>query len=209
MYEYLRGKLISRKLDYIVLDVNGVGFAIKMGSNLQSQLSDESQILVYCSLQVRDNSQELFGFATEEQKQLFETLLSVSGVGPKSAMKIISEVPTQDFALAILKSDSKKLNKEFKISPKLSERLVVELKDRINKLNISYKDDKNTKDSPDLTNSENILDSQIEDIFNALLVLGYSDSEIRKMIKNFYDKSLSLEENIQHILRNRNLSMLK
>lgn len=209
MYEYLRGKLISRKLDYIVLDVNGVGFAIKMGSNLQSQLSDESQILVYCSLQVRDNSQELFGFATEEQKQLFETLLSVSGVGPKSAMKIISDVPTQDFALAILKSDSKKLNKEFKISPKLSERLVVELKDRINKLNISYKDDKNTKDSPDLTNSENILDSQIEDIFNALLVLGYSDSEIRKMIKNFYDKSLSLEENIQHILRNRNLSMLK
>lgn len=211
VYEYLRGKLIAKKIDYVVLDVNGIGYAIKMGTSLQEQLEDKEFLLIYCSLQVRENSQELFGFVTEEQKQLFEILLTVSGIGPKNAMKIISEVRPQDLILAILKEDSKKLNKEYKITAKMAQRLVVELKDRVKKLNVNTTMDSeyNSENSETLSSPFKTENSIIDDIFTALLMLGYSDSEIKKMIKLSYDKTLTIEENIQKILKERSLNLLK
>lgn len=200
MYEFLRGELTEKRADCVVLDVNGVGYLLKMGRGMQEGLPEIGEVCrILCSHQSRENAQELYGFVTAAQKQLFELLLNVNGVGPKGAMKILSEVAPQDFAAAVLRGDSKGLQKKYKLGPKMAERVVLELKDRLKKSELGRQERSEARATGELA-TEAVLDTMQQDLFSALTVLGYARHEAMQMIAKSYRAELGLEENIRAAL---------
>ena len=129
MIAYLSGTLADKGPDTAIIDVHGVGYLVRIPSSTQSRLGDTGHtVKLLTILVIRENSQELYGFLTTGERGLFEKLISVSGVGPKLALSILSSMSPDGFAQAILTNDSKSLSKVPGVGKKTAERLIMELK---------------------------------------------------------------------------------
>lgn len=191
----VRGKLISKINGLAVVECSGVGYACR---TTQVTLSDigsvGDEVMLYTHLSVREDAAELFGFANMQELHCFEMLISVSGVGPKAALAILSDLSADRFALTVASGDSKTLTKSKGIGAKTAQRIVLELKDKIAKEN---------KNSDWSALSESAVcrdDSSLGDAMSALMVLGYSQEEIMPMLLQF-DKNMSSEAMIKETLR--------
>lgn len=132
MISFLRGIIEEKQENLLVLDVNGVGYEINISSNTLSSLpmaGEMVKILTYMA--VREDGVFLFGFASKEERDLFYKLISVSGIGPKMAISILSGLPLSDLTMAIIKQDHKILSKIKGLGKKTAERLCLELKDKL------------------------------------------------------------------------------
>ncbi|MFQ7291425.1 MAG: Holliday junction branch migration protein RuvA [Monoglobales bacterium] len=192
MYYYIKGKLALRGENYIVVDAHGVGYMIYTSLNtIQNVGVQGSEVTVYTYLNVREDAHELYGFATLEEKTLFMQLLSVSGVGAKVALSVLSVLTPAAFAQAVIFDDIKAITKAPGVGPKVAKRIVLELKDKIKKADIEAG---GKAESINEVGS----DSRSEAV-SALLVLGYSITDAQSAVAGV-DASLTVEEIIKQAL---------
>ena len=196
MYYYIKGKLAAKGENYIVVDAGGVGYMISTPiSDIEKAPAQGGDITVYTYLNVREDAMELYGFLTEEEKKLFLMLISVSGVGPKAGLAMLSAATPQQIAAAIVTGDMNTLTKAQGVGPKAAKRILLELKDEIDNSELGIDGDEGVL--PD-TSGEPMLDSKAE-AMSALVVLGYSANDARNVLSRL-DGELSTEELIKKAL---------
>ena len=191
MYYYIKGTLVQKNDNYIVVDANGVGYMIYTSLNsMQNTGEIGKKITIYTYLHVREDVMDLFGFTTLEEKNMFMHLISVSGVGPKAALSILSVTTPAKFALAVITNDVKTITKASGVGPKMAQRVILELKDKMktDELEIDLEDE-----------SDDILSDNRSEAISALVVLGYSSNDAQKAVKGI-DGTLSVEEIIKKAL---------
>lgn len=192
MIAYLKGKLVIKSVDYIVIDVQGIGYKVYMSKTAIDKLEEEKEIKVYTYLKVREDDISLFGFNTLEELHMFELLISVGGIGAKSAIAILSNITPSKFALAVITSDVNTLKKLQGIGPKIAQRIILELKDKI-KTEEAIENQENT------IKQEEQIQEDMEELIQALQVLGYRRYEINNILPKI--KEETLEDRIKEALR--------
>lgn len=191
MYYYIKGTLVQKSDNYIVVDANGVGYMIYTSLNSMKNAGEVGKkITIYTYLHVREDVMDLFGFTTIEEKNMFMQLISVSGVGPKAALSILSVTTPAKFAVAVITNDVKTITKASGVGPKMAQRVILELKDKMktDELEIDLEDE-----------SDDILSDNRSEAISALVVLGYSSNDAQKAVKGI-DGTLSVEEIIKKAL---------
>lgn len=166
MISFLRGKISSKSLNFAVIEVNNIGYQIFSGSNFLEGLRLGAEVEIYTHHHVREEANDLYGFKTAEELELFELLLTVSGIGPKSALGVLSIASAGDIKEAIVRDDANLLTKVSGIGKKTAERVVLELKNKIMRSGVSAA----TLNSASSLGAEEI---------DALMSLGYSLSDAR------------------------------
>lgn len=168
-----------------VVDCGGVGYCVTATASAISKLPPPNEdggvkvrLFTYMNVNSNDNSIELFGFASEEELSMFKRLISVSGVGPKAAISILSVMSPEKLATAVLSEDQKAISKAPGIGAKTAARIILELKDKLAKL---YSAESGGEDSPSVP-THGIPSEQMKDAADALIVLGYSQSEVTKVL---------------------------
>jgi len=177
MYEYLRGTLIKKKATRLVLEVQGIGYALKTSLFTSRQLPEEgAAVELKTYLHVREDVFQLYGFATEEEREIFLGLIAVSGVGPKLALTILSGLSPQKFVTAISQGDERLLNSISGVGKKTAQRLLVELKDKLTGFSVQ----ENTERGQRLIR---LTDMETEAMM-ALISLGYKKNRAEQAILN-------------------------
>jgi len=170
MISYLRGNIIYKNNSYLILDVAGVGYGLFLSEKLLAEAKVNSEEAFYIHQHVREDALDLYGFRSAEDLELFEMLLSVSGVGPKSALGVLSVATAPEIIQSIARGDSLLLTKVSGIGQKTAQRLVLELKSKIVKLGGKSLGDF----SSELSGGDEI---------DALIALGYSLLEAREALR--------------------------
>ena len=191
MIVYIEGKIISKLVDKVVVNVNGLGYECGISASTFEDLPEEGKsVSLYTYLSISENSHNLFGFSTLNEKDLFELLISVNGIGPKTAMPILSASRIDDIKERIASGDAKMLSSLPGIGPKTANRIIVELKDKVSDFSAN--------------SSVKISDqSIISDTLKALNLLGYKGIEIKREIENIVsdNKDIEIEELIKETLK--------
>lgn len=191
----VKGKIIHKGTDVAVIECGGVGYACRTTLSTLSQIGRTGEdAMLYTYLHVREDNVELFGFSSEQELNCFKMLISVSGVGPKAGLAILSDTNPERFALTAATGDYKAFTKTKGVGSKLAQRIVLELKDKITKEQLSGADD-----SIEIYESA-AGGSNSSEAISALVVLGYSRTEAVSAVAKF-DPSLSVEELIRQSLK--------
>lgn len=193
MFAYIKGSLEDKGSNYVVIDVSGIGYKIFVSSQVLENIGDiGTTVKVHTHYYVREDNISLYGFLTNEELRMFELLLSVSGIGAKSAIAMLSAISPSSFALAVITNDVTKLTKIPGIGAKTAARIVLELKD---KLKTEEAISKSEEFKEVLVSVDN---DNINEAIQALQVLGYTKYDINKAIQKIGDtKNLSIEEIIK------------
>lgn len=193
MYAYIKGTLEIKTTEYVVVETNGIGYKIFMSESAIDKLTElGSLVKIHTYLKVREDDMSLYGFNTNEELRMFELLLSVSGVGAKSAIVILSNITPSSFALAIITDDVAKLKKLPGIGPKTAQRIILELKDKLKVV-----EDTNKDELEEMLMQKEADMEKVSEAMSALQVLGYTRKEIEKAFENFEKADLSVEEIIK------------
>lgn len=193
----LQGELFSKSETRVGVDVQGVGYEVIIPTSLFYKLPEIGQKVIFqIYTHVREDNLQLFGFLSGSEKELFQLLMTVSGIGPKMALTIISEIPQQEFVQVILTSNIHRLSSISGIGKKTAERMVLELKSKMQKISIIP------------TAEDTSIESQtVHDLISALLNLGYKQTEIDRVVsevRSKANKSFKFEELLKqslHLLR--------
>lgn len=193
MFAYLKGTLEHIGENYIIIDVNGVGYRVYTSlATIQKLPPIHQQVKVHTYLHIREDIMDLYGFSDKDQLSMFELVISVSGIGPKAALGILSTISPSEFALAIVGSDSKTITKAPGVGKKLAERIILELKDKINSEELAAVSNQSSLGTASDYSSEAV---------NALVVLGYSAGEAARAVQAINSDGLSVEEIIKLALK--------
>lgn len=187
------GKLIHTEPELAVVECGGVGYGCKTTFNTLQKIAGDSEVMLYTYLSVREDAAELYGFADREELKCFRLLISVSGVGPKAALSILSGMNTQQFALCVATADSKALTKVKGIGAKTAQRIILELKDKLAGETISVR---GQSAQPAAVSAAG---SNIAEAVTALEVLGYTEGEALSVLSKL-DPALPVEELIKKSL---------
>lgn len=190
----VKGKLIHCGQDIAVIECGGVGYACNTTLSTISQIQGaQGDVTLYTSMVVREDDVSLYGFATLDELNAFKLLTSVSGVGPKAGIAILSVCDPQSFALAVASGDSKMFTKAKGVGPKVAQRIVLELKDKVSKEAALMGENVNVGFSA-------VGKGNSAEAISALVVLGYSQSDAARVISAI-DPETSVEEMIKQALR--------
>ena len=185
MFAYIKGSLEMKSNGYIVIDINGLGYKIFMSQNNIDSIGElHDTIKVFTYVRVREDDISIYGFKTQEQLKMFELLISVSGVGAKSALVMLSCIEPSDFAIAVISNDVKVLTKVPGIGNKSAQRIILELKDKLKEEQLEEKLKDSSKKLKD--NSENIneaISGSKKDIEKAFEHLDIDNLSIEDLIK--------------------------
>lgn len=190
MYSFLKGRIDDISKNVVSLDVNDVGYEILMGNQDVDNLQVDRIVKIYTYLQVKEDDMKLFGFLDKKTLEFFKKLILVSGVGPKMALGIISNISTQDMCVAIATENILLLKSIPGVGPKMAQKIIFELKDKIIKEQME-----DTKESLNKIDNQNI-----EDAFTALQVLGYSSKQIKEVIEKIDVQNDDAETIIKKVL---------
>lgn len=196
MFSYIKGKVAEKGTGYVVADVNGVGFKIFTSSNTlqDSSLTAGSEATFYTYLYIKEGIMDLYGFSTKEELNLFELLISVSGVGAKGALAVLSVTTPSHLALSIVTEDIATIKKAAGIGTKTAQRIALELKDKIKNESIVSKSTDAFADIP--------VDASLQgEAVSALVVLGYSQAEAQKAVASCGEKCDNVEDIIKQALK--------
>lgn len=196
MFAYIKGILESKNENYIIIDVNGIGYKIFMPSSGINRLPETGKIVkVHTYYHVREDNISLYGFNTQEELKMFELLISVSGIGTKSALAILSEISPSSFALSVISGNVSALVKIPGIGNKTAQRMILELKDKLKT------EQAITKNNLKNVNIEYNNKDNISEASSALQVLGYTKKEIDKVLVSSDLNGLSIEDIIKEALK--------
>jgi Holliday junction DNA helicase RuvA len=197
MIASLTGILRFKSPGHITVDVNGVGYRVFIPLSTFYELADEgSPVALNVFTAVREDAIHLYGFRTPEEKQLFELLLSVNGIGPKLAINLLSGVSSADFIRAVFTEDRQTLTKIPGVGKKMAERMILELRDRVVKLA--------PQETREEARAESSLDAVREDALSALVNLGYKKSTAKTVVDRILDDpagGLALETILKRALK--------
>jgi Holliday junction DNA helicase RuvA len=174
MIALLTGQIAQKSPDHIILDVNGVGYRVQIPFSTYYDLPEEGTVSLHIHTSVREDAIQLYGFRTSLEKSFFQLLLSVSGVGPRLARDILSNIQPAQLAQALGQGDIRMLSAVPGIGKKTAERLVLELKEKVGKLDLSSVVVPEPRQMPE--------DDLLEDVVSALLNLGYKEPQVRKVL---------------------------
>ena len=204
MFYYISGKLAHLETGVAVIDAGGVGYKLTISGTTYDAMppnrsvKEAPNVLLYTYMAVREDGIELFGFATKTELEAFKLLISVSGVGPKAAMSILTLLTPEKFALAVCTDDKKTISKANGIGPKTAARVILELKDKLMKENPSAASSASI--SADAQSMVGVR-GKLSEAVDALLVLGYSRAEAMNAIKDIDTDKTELEEIIRLALK--------
>ncbi len=191
----VRGKLIQTTATCAVVECGGVGFLCQTTLNTLKTLKPGSEVMLYTYLNVREDAMELFGFATKTELDTFKTLISVSGVGPKAGLALLSELSPEQVAMAIATDDVKTITRAQGIGKKIAQRIVLELKDKLAKAAASDRGF-----APVSAAAVSAAGGNVSKAIEALGVLGYTPAEVSPVLAQF-DGNLPVEQLIAMTLR--------
>ncbi len=200
MIYFVKGELLTTEPGALIVDTGSIAYKLYVSDNTISAFASKigSQVRVYTYLSVREDAMDLFGFHSLEEKNTFNMLITVSGVGPKAALAILSIMTPSSFAMAVNSGDTKAISKANGVGPKTAARVILELKDKLTKglgdIQVSEGVAQSPKSSADI--------SKYSDALNALIVLGYSRTEALSALRGLDTASLSLEDMITAALKN-------
>lgn len=195
MIALVRGRLAYKAIDHVIIDVGGVGYRLFVPLSTFYSLPDSGEISLFTHTHVRDDALLLYGFLTLEEKELFVTLIAISGVGPKLAINILSHIPAADLKRAIVGSDINRLSGLPGIGKKTAERLVLELKDKIR--SSDGHSNPGTTTQPGTPREE-----LFSDVISALVNLGYKENQARKALDSMeLAPDLPMEEALKGALK--------
>jgi len=192
MIAQIKGRLIEKTPTYVVIDCDGVGYELKISLNTFSQLGDEENCLLFTHFVVREDAQLLYGFKEKSERELFRLLTSVSGIGPSTAMMILSSLSPTETKRAILSGDVNTLKGVKGIGSKSAERIIIDLRDKIPGIEIS-------------SSNSFVGDNTIKDeALSALMMLGFSKKPAEKALEKIIESSedITVEELIKRTLKN-------
>ena len=195
MFYSVRGKLIHTTTTCAVVECGGVGYNCQTTMNTLKQIKLGSEVMLYTYLNVREDAMELFGFATKTELETFKTLISVSGVGPKAGLSILSELSPEQVAMAIATDDIKTITRAQGVGKKLAQRVILELKDKLAK-------SLGTADGIPVASAAAAaaVSGNVPKAIEALGVLGYTPADVSHVLAAF-DSSLPVEQLIAMTLR--------
>ena len=197
MLYHLDGKVSELEPALAVLDCGGIGFALNVTSNTLAGLHLGERAKLYVSESIGETNFDLFGFLDKSERRFFEMLISVSGIGPKAAMSILSYNTPEGLALAIISGNEKALTVAPGIGKKIAQRVILELKDKVSK-------DMNSG-APEMPSFSALPpqggDSAVNDALAGLAVLGYSSADISPVLKKLDTRELSAEQIIKAVLK--------
>ena len=205
MFYYLSGKLTHLEANLAVIDVGGAGYKLTISGTTYDAMppnrsvSEPPTVRLYTYMAVREDGIELFGFASETELASFKMLISVSGVGPKAAMSILSLLTPEKFALAVCTDDKKTIAKANGIGPKTAARVILELKDKLMKEHAG--EDLSAAGTQGAPLLQNNVRGKLSEATDALVVLGYSRAEAANALKDIPTDTLELEEIIRLSLK--------
>lgn len=190
MIGFLKGKILSIKPTQVLIDVSGVGYMVNTSVNTFDKISTKEEAELFIHTHVREDALSLFGFASEIEKEMFELLISVSGIGPKLALSVLSGIQVEDLRAAISRGDLNRIVAVPGIGKKTAERLVVELKQKVERISESIKTDASY--------------SSRSEAVAALVSLGYNPKIAEKAARDVADvfPDASLETIIKQALKN-------
>ena len=204
MFYYISGKLAYLDPTTAVVDAGGVGYKFTISQSTYSQMpphrntAEKPEVTLYSYMAIREDAVELYGFYSEDELSSFKLLITVSGVGPKAAISILSLLSPQKLALAICTDDKKTISKANGVGPKTAARIVLELKDKL-KGQISSADEGESiiSDNADIFGSTD----KKADALSALTVLGYTRGEAEAVLKKIDTASLEVDDIIKEALK--------
>lgn len=194
MIGLLRGQILIKQPPQLLLDVNGVGYEVLAPmSTFYALPADDNAVTLYTHLMVRDDAHTLFGFLQEADRAMFRALLKVNGVGGKMALAILSGMTSEEFAFFIQTGDTAALTRLPGVGKKTAERLIIEMRDRLEKITLTTGATK--------ANSKLAASSPDADAISALVALGYKPLEAGKMVKGVLEEGMGTEEVIKAALQ--------
>jgi len=189
MYDYLKGKLDSIHEDYLVVDVSGIGYKIFTSQNTIRNAVLDSITKIFTQLIVKEDDMVIYGFDTRDELHMFKLLNTVSGVGPKAAVSLLNHYKSQDIALAIISKDAGKLTKAQGIGKKTAERIILELKDKID------------TESAIAVPSVDSFGGDVAQVIEALTSLGYNYSVAAQAVAKLKNQEAPIDTMIKEALR--------
>lgn len=186
MYRYIKGFIEEIQEDFIVIDNNGIGYKINTSVNTIRDIKLREEAKVYTHLNVREDDMSIYGFSLKEELQLFLNLISVSKIGPKVGLGILSALSVDEIKYAIINEDANKLSEAPGVGKKTANRMILELKDKIKDYNIENLDTTKIK-----------INSNTDEALDALVSLGYTKYEAGNVISRINIEGLSTEDIIK------------
>ena len=198
MFYYIKGTVAHKGVNFAVIEAGGIGYRIFTSTTSLSRIETGTQATMYTYMYVREDIVNIYGFSTNEELSMFEKLISVNGVGPKAALAILSVAPPERFALAVVTGDAKLITKAQGVGPKLAQRIILELKDKMN-----------TEDLPKSAAADVAVDvsgfsDSLAEAVSALVVLGYSQAEASAAVAKCNpsdDVELIVKQGLKNLLR--------
>ncbi len=198
MFYYIEGTADMPEPNLAVVDCSGVGYALNITSNTASQIKPGAKVRLYVSESIGESNFDLYGFISKSEKRCFEMLLSVSGIGPKAALSILSYNSPESLALAVINEDLKALTVAPGVGRKIAQRVILELKDKIRRDMGGTADISAAAPAPAAPQTDS---SALNDAMTALAVLGYSNVEIVPALRKLDTAGMSAEQIIKAVLK--------
>lgn len=200
MFYFLKGALALLKPNFAVIDAGGVGYKITIGERTYAALNGKSEAKLFTHLAVREDGVELFGFQNEQELDTFLLLTSVSGVGPKGAIAILSQFTPEQFVMAVCTEDKKAIAKASGIGPKIAARIILELHDKLAAGNANLDLGGDFANIP-LPAANAPAGGELADAQEALVVLGYNRTEILRALAGVDTAGMSSDQIIRAALK--------
>ena len=199
MFYYIKGKLVLNEVSQVVIDVGGVAYSMTVSANTQAAVSSkafngENEVTLYTHLSVREDGIDLFGFHDLAELNMFKMLISVSGIGPKAALSILSHMTPDAIAYAIFSDDKKSISKAPGVGPKTAARVILELKDKVKGSGADV-----SSDIPIIPQTQT--GSKHSEAVDALTVLGFHRSAAEEALKTIDVANTELEDIIREALK--------
>ena len=200
MISYIRGELITMEEDKVIIDVNGVGFGIYMPLQSMYHLPPAGEeVRLHTYMNVREDAIQLYGFLTKDDLKVFKLVISVGGIGPKGGLSILSQMSPDDLRFAVMANDAKTIAKAPGIGKKTAEKLIIELKDKLDIEDVLNRD----VEGVNVVSSVSASNEVQAEVIQALVALGYGSTEATKVVKKVaITEDTTVEDLLKVALRN-------
>ena len=202
MLAYIKGELAQKQIGYVVIDVGGLGYKVFMSEPSIDEIGNVGeQVKVHTYYKVSEDDISIYGFKTQEELRMFELLISVSGIGAKTAIAMLACIEPSQFAIAVISDDIDTLKKIPGVGPKSAQRIVLELKDKMKKEQQIAELTNATIEQKTKVRKIIVADTKVQEATDALQVLGYTRKDIDKTLEKIDTENLSVEDIIKKGLR--------
>ena len=202
MLAYVKGELVQKQIGYVVIDVGGLGYKVFMSEPSIEEIGNiGDEVKVHTYYRVSEDDISLFGFNTQEELRMFELLISVSGIGAKTAIAMLACIEPSQFAIAVISDDIDTLKKIPGVGPKSAQRIVLELKDKMKKEQQIAELTNATLEQKSKIKKVIVADSKVQEAIDALQVLGYTKKDVEKALEQIDTTELKVEDIIKQALR--------